>query len=107
MPVVDHLHDLRTSGASLTQNNKSCLLSTGKHERTELPVLLFQLCNKTLQVRLCQSQALSEQMILAKLAGALLVCTPLKFQSVAACWQLGLILHQLSEECCLKNAKED
>ena len=70
-------------------------------------MLFFKLCNKTLQVCLCQCQALSQQTILAKLAGALLVCIAMKLHSVAACCQPGFVLHQLSEECCLKNAKED
>lgn len=104
VPVVDHLHVLRASRALLIQNNETCLLSTGKHERTKLPMLLFKLCNKTLQVCLCQCQALSEQTILAILAGALLVRIAMQLQSVAACC---VTLHQLSEKCCLKNAKED
>ena len=70
-------------------------------------MLLFKLCNKTLQVCLCQCQALSKQTILAKFAGALLVCIAIELHCVAACWQPGLILHQLSEECCLKDAKKD
>ena len=70
-------------------------------------MLLFKLCNKTPQVCLRQGQALSKQTILANLAGALLVCIAMKLQFVAACWQPGLILHQLSEECCLENAEED
>ena len=70
-------------------------------------MLLFKLCNKTLQVCLCQCQALPKQTILPRLAGALLVCIAIELQFVAACWQPGLVLHQLSEECCLKNAKED
>ena len=70
-------------------------------------MLLFKLCNETLEVCLRQCQAVSKQTILAKMAGALLVCIAMKLQSVAACWQPGLILGQLSEERCLENAEED